>query len=70
MNTLKKMQAAVRESASLVLISGWLTHSQFTNMNLPCASEGPGGMETRKSKRGGARGQEIRNALKPLVMET
>ena len=64
------MQAVVCESASLVLIKGWLTHSQFTNMNLPCASEGPGGMETRKSKRGGAHGQEIRNVLRPTVMET
>ena len=52
-----------------VFITGWLTCSQFTDMHLPCVSEGPGGMGTRKSGRCEARGREIRNALRPPAME-
>ena len=51
-------------------MKGWSTRSQFTDMDLPCVSEGPGGMGTRKSGRGGARGREIRNALRPPAMES
>ena len=40
------------------------------NMNLPCVIESPGEIGLQRSGRVGAQGQEIRNAIRPLAMES